>query len=62
MKTLSFAACLILCSSRSLAQASPPPSPEGYSYTPSVGEAPPVVEHEEEHRRTGSGWVLRGGV
>ena len=45
MKTLSFAACLILCSSRSLAQASPPPSPEGYSYTPSVGEAPPVVEH-----------------
>ncbi len=60
MKTLSFAACLILCSSRSLAQASPPPSPEGYSYTPSVGEAPPVVEHEEEHRRTGSVWVLRG--
>lgn len=62
MKTFPIVCALMFCASPAIAQVSLPPSLDGYSYQPSVGDAPPEVEIVEDHRRTGSVWVLRGGA
>lgn len=62
MKTFPIAFALAFCACPAFAQVTAPQSVDGYVYHPSVGDTPPEVIIDEDHRRTGSVWVFRGGT